>query len=327
MGVVRKILNQTHVILIRFNNVDTFSVCLLKYKNNILLEKQEDFDITATETSKEQIPIIVLLQGYGIITKDCDNNKDIIAKVTADNKSFLWTFDYKGHISFVRIEEVDRILQKLKKWQDRVIEIECLANNVDEKTVESRITQISKESFSLRNIIKPAIYSSRLAMLFFQRIKLTVLVLILLILVANTFVSRNLSDLYAQTNAKLTMMQKQHGQISNTEQQKQQAIAGYSKRLAVNAAFACDRIAIVTPDQITLTELYIQPLSKPFESGKELKVYENKIYISGYTSYYSNISEYIANLEKESFIKQLTLTSVAQDSKTALFHFNIHIDL
>jgi Tfp pilus assembly protein PilN len=327
MGIVRKILNRIDILHVTFNDADNFGVCLIKYKNDKLLSIDEDFDIKSIETSKEQIPIVILLKGYGIITKNCDANKDIISRVTADKKQFLWNFDYQGHISFVRNEQVINVLQKIKKGQHRIISIECLSNDATDRTIENRIKQISKESFSIRNIAKPSIYSSRLAMMLFQKIKLPVLILILLLLVANTFISKNVSERYMQSNSKLTILQKQHGQIHNITQQKQQAIAGYNKSLPVKIAFVYDRIAIITPEQITLSELAVQPLSKPFELGKYPKLQENKIYISGFTKNYASISEYIAKLEKETFIKKLTLTSVVQDNKTGVFSFKIGIDL
>jgi Tfp pilus assembly protein PilN len=164
-------------------------------------------------------------------------------------------------------------------------------------------------------------------MMIFNKIKLPVLILILMLLVANTFISQNVSDEYRQNNAKLLILQKQHGQISSVTQQKQQAIAGYNKSLPIKISFVYDRIAIVTPDEITLSELAVQPLSRPFESVKEPKLNENRIYISGITRNYESISEYIANLEKEEFIKKLTLTSVTQDNKTGIFSFKINIDI
>ncbi|MDR2292323.1 MAG: PilN domain-containing protein [Prevotellaceae bacterium] len=327
MKIIQKILNQVHILLVTLNDADNLSACLVKYKNGKFISQHENFDITSVETSKEQIPVVVLLKGYGIITKNCDTNKDIISRVTGDENIFLWNFDYKGHISFVRIEQVEKFLKKIEKGQNKIIGIECLSNDADEQTLENRITQIIKEKFSTRNIVKPSTYSSRLTMMLFNKIKLPFLMLILIILIANTFISQNLSNAYSENNTKLLTLQKQHGQISNITQQKRQAIAGYSKNLPIKIAFACDRIAIVTPEPITLSELSVQPLAKPFETGKEPKLNENRIYISGYTHNYENISEYISNLEKEKFIKKLTLTSVTQDNKTNIFNFKINIDI
>ncbi|MDR2652113.1 MAG: PilN domain-containing protein [Prevotellaceae bacterium] len=327
MKIIQKILNQIHVLHITFNDADNLSACLVKYKNGKIVSQYEDFDITSLETAKEQIPVIILLKGYGIITKDCDTNKDIISRVTSDKSNFLWNFDYKGHISFVRIEQVQKILGQIKKGQDKIIGIECLSSDADEQTIENRITQLTKERFAIRNIVKPTAYGSRLAMMLFHKTKLPVLILILLLLVANTFISRNVSDEYQQNNAQLLILQKQRGQINDISQQKQQAMAGYNKSLPVKIAFVYDKIAIVTPIEITLSELAIQPLSRPFESGKEPKLNENRIYISGFTHDYGSISEYIANLEKEEFIKKLTLTSVVQDNKTGIFSFKINIDI
>jgi Tfp pilus assembly protein PilN len=327
MRIVQKILNRIHVLHITFNDADSLSACLIKYRNGKFVSQHEDFDITSVETAKEQIPVIVLLKGYGVISKDCDASKEIISRVTSDKNNFLWNFDYKGHISFVRTEQVEKILGKIKKGQNRIIGIECLSSDADEQTIENRIWQITKERLSIRNIIKPMAYSSRLAMMIFHKVKLTVLILILLLLVANTFISRNISDEYRQNNAKLLILQKQHGQVSSITQQKQQAIAGYSKRLPIKIAFAYDRIAILTPDEITLSELSIQPLSKPLESGKEPKLHENRIYVNGFTHDYESISEYINNLEKEEFIEKLTLISVVQDNKTSVFNFKINIDI
>jgi ribosomal protein S17E len=327
MRIVQKILNQIHVLLITLNDADNFSACLIKYKNGKFVSQYDDFDITAVETAKEQIPIVVLLKGYGIITKDCDTNKDIISRVTSDKSKFLWNFDYKGHISFVRTEQITKILEKIKKGQAKIIGIECLSNDADEQTIESRIMQITKESFSIHNIIKPSMYGSRLAMLLFHKTKLPVLIFILLLLVANTFISRNISVEYQQNNAKLLLLQKQYGQINSITQQKQQAISGYGKSLPIKISFAYDRIAIITPEEITLSELALQPLARPLETGKEPKLNENRIYISGFTVDYESISAYIASLEKEEFIKQLTLTSVVQDNKTGVFGFKINIDI
>ena len=231
MKVIQKILNQIHVLHITFNDADNLSACLVKYKNAKIVSQCEDFDITSLETVKEQIPVIILLKGYGVITKDCDTGKDIISRVTSDKSSFLWNFDYKGHISFVRTEQVEKILEKIKKGQNKITGIECLSSDADEPTIENVITQITKERFTVRNIVKPTIYGSRLAMMLFHKTKLPVLILILLLLVANIFISRNISDEYQQNNAKLLILQKQHGQINDITQQKQQAIAGYNKTL------------------------------------------------------------------------------------------------
>ncbi|MDR2065852.1 MAG: PilN domain-containing protein [Prevotellaceae bacterium] len=327
MKIVQKILNQIQVLLVTLNDADNLSACLITYKNGKFVSRHEDFDLASLETSKEQIPVAVLLKGYGIITKNCDTNKDIVSRITGDENNFLWNFDYKGHISFVRIEQVEKILKKIEKGQNRIIGIECLSSDADEQTVEIRIRQTLKENFSIRSIVKPATYSSRLAMMLFYKIKLPVLILILLILAANTFISQNISDTYSENNTKLMVLQKRHGQINSITQQKQQAIAGHSKNLSVKIAFVYDRIAIVTPEQITLSELAIQPLAKPFETGKEPKLNENRIYIGGYTHSYESIPEYISVLEKEKFVKKLTLTTVAQDSKTGVFNFKININI
>ncbi|MDR2125798.1 MAG: PilN domain-containing protein [Prevotellaceae bacterium] len=320
-------MNQIHVLLVTLHDADNISVCLIKYKNGKFVSRHEDFDITSVETSKEQIPVAVFMKGYGIITKNCDTNKDIILRVTGDKDKFLWNFDNKGRISFVRTEQVEQFLKKIEKGQNKITGIECLSNDADEQTITNRIKQITQESFSIRNIIKPTLYSSRLALMLFHKIKLPVLIFILLVLAANTFISQNVADLYAENNTKLLILQKQHGKISSISQQKQQAIAGYGKSLPVKIAFVYDRIAIVTPEQITLAELAIQPLAKPFEQGKEPKLNENRIYISGFTHDYESISEYITCLEKEEFIKKLTLTSVVQDNKSNVFNFKINIEI
>ncbi|MDR0753872.1 MAG: PilN domain-containing protein [Prevotellaceae bacterium] len=327
MKIVQKILNRIHVLTVTFNDTDNFSVCSVQYKNGKFVSRHENFDITSAEISKEQIPVAVLLKGYGIITKNCDTNKDIISRVTGDENHFLWNFDYKGHISFVRIEQVEKFLKKIENIQNKIIEIECLTDDADRQTAENRIMQIIKEKFSIRNIVKPSTYGSRLALMLFHKIKLPALIFILLILVANTLVSRNISVLYMENSTKLMTLQKQHGQISNITQQKRQAIAVHNKNLPIKIAFAYDRIATVTPEQITLSELAVQPLAKPFVTGKEPELNENRIYISGYTHNYESISEYIAGLEKEKFIKKLTLASVTQDSKTGIFNFKINMDI
>ncbi|MDR1198569.1 MAG: PilN domain-containing protein [Prevotellaceae bacterium] len=327
MGIVQKILSRLHVLYVTFTDADNLSFCLAEYKNGKPLSTSENFDTASLEASKEKIPVIILLKGYGIITKNCDANKDIITKVTADESKFLWNFDGNGNISFVRREQIDKILQKTGKAQNRIIRIECISSDTDREAVESRIRQIIKESFSVRSIVKPDVYGSQSAMMLFHKIKLPVLILILLILVANTFVSKNISELHLQSNTKLTALQRQHGQINNITQQKQQAVAGYAKNLPVKFAFIYDRIAVATPAQITVSELAVQPLLRPFEPGKEPKLNENRIYISGFTRDYESISEYISNIEKEKFIKKLTLASVVQDNKTGIFNFKINIDI
>lgn len=328
MSVVRKIFNRINVLLVTFSDADSFSVSVLQYRNSKLSAKYEDLNASAyADILKEQIPIAVLLKGYGVITKNCETNKDIIAKVTAEQSHFLWNFDYKGHILFIRTEQVDKALGKLQKWQDKIIETACVDDNADERAIESLTAQISSDKFSVRHIAAPTLYGSRMAMMLVQKIKLPVLLFILLLLVANTFVSSNISDTYAQSAARLTAIREQRGQLSSIEQQKQQAIAGYSRRMPAKIASLCDRIALITPQQITLTELHVQPLVKSFEAGKELKLHDNKVHISGYASSYASISEYIADLQKEPFIQKLTLASVAQSAKTSLFAFSIYIDL
>jgi Tfp pilus assembly protein PilN len=327
MGIINKILNQVNVLSIAFRDVDNFDTRLIKYKNGKLLSTTNNLDINIIETSKEQTPIIIMLSGYGVITKDCETNKDIISRVTSDKEHFSWNFDYQGHISFVRKEQVAVVLKKLKNSQNKIIKIECLSGGVNQEEIENRIAQICREDISVKNIIHPTTYSSRLAIMLFQKLKLPVLVLVLLILVANVFVSGNVSEIYAQNNLRLTALQKQHGQVSSITQQKQQVIANYNKYLSIKTAFVFDRIALVTPIQITLSELAIQPLARPFELNKYPKLQENKIYITGFTQDYESISEYIDNLENETFIKKLTLTSVEQDNKTGLFTFKINIDI
>jgi len=277
--------------------------------------------------------MILYVTGYGIISKKIGAiNEEYLNKITKEDKEFYWSYSGYGNekkLNFVRQSQVSELLEELQKA--KLIVCDQFYSAEKEPPKEEAILNIANEFFNsrmnVRDILKSGEQNSKIALLFYKKLRFFVLVAVLFTLIINIFASQSISEKYSLINVQLENARNNAGKENSAEQQKKALFKDFDKKIPWKYSWLCDRIASDVPEQITLLNLSVQKQIKSPENNKTPELKENTVTISGSSNNPDSISAFMSVLQKEPFTKELTLLSVKQGKAQGLLSFIMEIKL
>ncbi|MDL2319683.1 PilN domain-containing protein [Alistipes sp. OttesenSCG-928-B03] len=336
MNIIRKILPRVSVLTVTFSDGENYRLRLVACrsgKEDVSAESPTDV-ATVDDIRKEltAFPVLVLVGGYGVITKQADTAGDIVTKVTAPESGFRWTRN-ANDLSFVRGEQLVQLENALGGVKAKVVEVQCAPFAKD--AAEEALTQTAveyagryfAESVNLRKLLKPSAGGSALAWLTAARLKLPVLAVVLLALVINAMTGGGVRSQYENAERELQALRKTIGQADDATRRQREFIREYDRTLPRRISWMCDRAGMVLPDGITLTALAVQPPLRSIENNKKTTFAQDVVEIEGEARNSADVSQYVTALNGLDFASQVCLASMEQDRDSGRINFKITLEL
>lgn len=326
MSILRHIVNRFYVLSIRFRDEHHYdmSMVMCRVAKDIepdVGEEVQDLDEIKKKVGK--VPLIVVLSGYGVISKDVAASPGIEAKITGEPENYRWN-RVGDMLTFVRVSQVDELLKYLTEKQINPLATLLVADS--DAGVDVAGEYISGK-VNLRTIFQPSALGSSIAMLAFDKLKLPVLGLVLLALLVNFFASSGVENKYRATHLRFEQLRRESDNSTSVSKRKQQIIADFGRDSNIPFAVLCDRAAKDAPRNVTLTSLSIQPLLKSIEEGREIKISQKTMVVAGFAPDSRAISDYVSALQRQSFVREIKLASIEQNRETGAINFSINIGL
>jgi len=297
----------------------------------------EDVEIDGIKEPVKKSLLVVVVGGYGVISKEIAASPEIVAKVCEEGGHYLWS-ESDGVITFVRAQQLEKLFAELDSAGIHRLGTLLVAGGgsasggAENGTASDAQTLRLSEDFitrtaTFKKAVTPSESGSLVAMALFHGIKLPVLGIVLLALVANTMLSSGVRARYNVTSARLERLKESSEHDRELSQGRRQAMAEFSKGIGYRYAVLCDRIARAMPPRITLTQLAVQPLDKKIEEGRKPQIEERSIVVSGTSPDPQSISSYVSALQKQSFANKVKLTSIEQNRDNPSVGFTITIEI
>ncbi|URW80625.1 PilN domain-containing protein [Xiashengella succiniciproducens] len=321
MQILSGILNKINILVVEFQASDTTNIqaYIAKFnRNQIQLLPVNQSELTPQELT------VVLYAGYGVLTKNKDDNTELLEKIKLNTEVYLYTEDTANHtLSFMRKEQLSK---HVFSENYLVINQGCIAN-IQPPTIQSYIKNVYIKQIQWKSLFRIDSLGQQIATAFVKKTKMFFLLGCLSILILNAFIGHNISTKYKDQHKTLVLLRKKLDTEKRMTNQQIQRIQSFKSNLPYNYAWLCDQIASVVPLSIFLTELSIQPPLKSNSIKDKQSVDENRIYISGESSDSKSISQFIEDLEKLSFIKKTQLEKVTSKSNADKLSFLIKIEI
>lgn len=324
MQLIRSILNSCFVANVVYRDSDTYDLTFRKVSH------LAEGDLSFTDCEKSDIKnglLIVVVSGNGVIAKQRETSEVIIAKVTADEQTFLLSNNRNGMVSFIRKEQLNSLAESLKGDGIEYIVIKCCPLDEQDDEIRYLVDNFYQINVNLKSILRPSVISNGLALQVVRKIRMPVLCLMLTLLAVNAIVRSNLEKKHSVVEAQYKILQNATQTKENTNQQYNELLSKYSKRTQHKYGWMCDRIASVSPQRITLTMLSVQPLLKQLEQSKQPVVAENKLVVQGVSLSADDVSIFVSDLEKLDIFDKIKLSQIERKDKDVLFSFKIDIEL
>jgi len=334
MSIVRKILSRIDVLVVTFTDGGSYNLRLVKCRygrGEVTAEEEAQQAADVGELRKElaSTPVLVLIGGYGVITKQADAAADIVAKVTAGQSGFRWTLA-ANELSFVREEQLRTLEHALDETKAKVVAVQCapLHRDTDLRQIAGEYAAWwYRESANVRAVLRPSAAGSAMAQLMAQRLRLPVLAMVLLALMINATSSSGVRARYEAANVELQVLHRAIGQTDDATRRQQELIREYRRALPHKISLICDRAAMVLPDGVMLTSLAVQPLLRSIETNRKAMFAYDRIEITGHASTSAAVSDYITELAALGMAAQVQLASMERDRDSGLFNFKITLEL
>lgn len=276
-------------------------------------------------------PVLVLVGGYGVITRQADISGEIVSKVTAEGSGLLWTVS-GNDISFVKEEQLRSLKMSLTEIKANVIDTQCVpGGNEQREDIKCMAAEYSGryyfERVNIKSLLTPSPAGSVIARLTASKLKLPVLVLILASLVVNAMVGPDVRARHEIVGMELQALRKTIGQADDATNRQQELLSEYARRLPRRISFICDRAAMLLPEGITLTSLSVQRPLQSIDDDKKAMFAYDIVEIAGKSADSYGISDYITKLDESGIALHVRLTSMERERESGLFSFRITLEL
>lgn len=292
-------------------------------------EIEAEIPVVDTEIIKPKlasIPTLVVVSGYGVITKTEASAPEIAEKITAPDSGFLWN-RRQEQLSFVREEQLSGLLANLSQAGARVLDICCVQDNPSGESVREYVRDYYAASINLCNLFEISPRGSILAGTVASRIKMPVLGCILLLLAANAMITPRLNKKTSRLRSETLQLQKQIGAATESDNNRRQLVAGFNTTLPHSFGWLCDRAAGVLPAEVRLTSLSVQPLTKSLDEGKKPELSLREIVITGESPQPQSVTRYVSELDSVAGPGSAKLSAMEYDKDKRLLNFRINISL
>ena len=323
------ILNRLILLVIHNEASDRSSWMLYRLRrkrDKVLVEQKETIDPDKLASMKLHEPVLLRFSGYGIVSKTLSAS-EIVARVTADPHTFVWTEEVStDRFVFARREQIAPALEKLSSAGILPVGIEYAVES-DETEIVRSVERFGTERLHIRKLLHPTPENARLLTLFCRRLRLPLLGAVLLLLIVNTLVYGSFQDRCAVLQETIALQREKQGTMRDFSERRRQLVETFDRRLPFRHAILADRIASHVPPAVTLTSLAVQPLVRAIETEKDPVLMSGILSIKGSTADPSAVSQMIAGLKTEPFAEVMTLTRMEQNRESGMTEFEITIEL
>jgi Tfp pilus assembly protein PilN len=272
------------------------------------------------ETVGRKRPTVVSVRGHGVVTKRADAAGDILERAKAAGSGFVWT-QHDGNVSLVRAEQLDVLGEALAGAA--IVEMRC--GDEPEKAVAEHFFA---EYANLRTLLRPSAAGSVMALAAVRKLRLPVLGIVFLALVVNMLAAPGVRTRHDAAGAELEALRRTAGQADKATERRREFLAEYAgMQLPVPVSFLCDRVAMVVPQEMTLTMLAVQPPLQAPESNRKTTLAENRVEIAGEASDAADVSDYVSKLSETGIAHHVRLASMERDRERGVFVFRIELEL
>lgn len=280
--------------------------------------------IPADRTAAKNALAVLVVCGHGVITKPDD--AQITARVIADPGTFLWS-SADGQTSFVRRERLGALTEELAAEGIVPVRIFCADAGAGFETLAEEFARQVYADLRWRSLMRPSAESSAAAQAVVRRAALPVLGLFLCVLAANAVFSPRLNARRQALQSKIAARERTASNAASSGSRQRKLLAEFSKRPVTQRAVVCDRIAGVVPEQVVLTQLAVEPLTKRFEARKPLQRSEGIVVVSGAAPDADDVSAFVQRLSELTCCRDVRLTHVEKERDGGRLTFRIETAL
>lgn len=328
MEIIRRLYGKLNIVVVRYADAENYDCRTMRYvRKGDELEMEPGNDAPGNR-SKAACPAILLVCGYGVITKECREGDGIAERITSRPGDFIWSGSGEnGAISFIRREQIAKAIEELGSKEIKPIAVVCCTAGEAEDEVFIREAAAACGNITLRNILKPGDAGSVLSMYLFRKLRMSVLAAMLALLVVNVLVDRCIGDRYSAANTELMALRRKIGRAQDESKLLSQTIAGFGHTLPYGYAAISDAIGAAVPPSVTLTHLDIQPLRKKLETGKRPDIILGEVVIRGEAARSEDVSAFVEALNDTWISGAVKLSSVERNKEGTMSLFQINMKL
>lgn len=333
MNLLANILKRIHVIhaIHDGNRFDFHLVEINIGKNGIKMNKcLRDIPVTDITGSKFNTPLILIVSGKGIISKNYSENSEELKQIINQPNDFLFACEKMGDgllkVTFLRRKLYDALCKELNIGKLPLVEVRIDANNNLDEEARKAAEEFRTSRFSIKEAFTPSMRSSNLLSLIAGKILLPVLSILLAILLVNFFVQQNIAGRLKEQQYLLAQTKKNTAQAEKSLGEKQQILDQLANESNFPYAWIADQIASAVSDEIILTELNIQPLIDRVQENKPIKVERNKVVIKGKGTNSASVAAFTDSIQAIRVFKTVQLDMLNKDrNDNYLFTLNISL--
>lgn len=271
----------------------------------------------APETPRSSLPLLLYVRGYGVIDKPARQADQVIA----DKGKFLFSDRQDGTVCFVRRSQIGPLLEKEGK---NLLHVECVREDTD---VVAACRECYASCVTWKNVLRTDTLGERLAHRLYQKVRLFVPMIVLGALSVNFAVRGPVDEKYAENHALLVALQKEKGRRNELSKQERELLGTFSTGICSGFARLGDRIGRSVPESLVLRQLSVQPLAKPLETGKPLRLETSVVRIKGLSWDASGISLFAARLRDIEGVRGVKIASMEKTRDGKSLDFIIEMEL
>lgn len=286
--------------------------------------RQNGVDAVGIETAQTGKYIAaVTICGHGVITKPAVS--DIAHRVESDSDTFLSSRS-GDTVSFFRRDRMSALEADIASRGIVPFGWFCTAAVADMPAVAAICTSRIRAAMNWR-LLRPSDEGSAVLQVVVRRIYIPVLVLLLLLLSANAFLSPKLNAECERLRSNLAVRERIDSRRIADNEGEQALIRSCAVRPEISRALLCDRIAASVPEHICLLSIGLEPPVGRFEVGKPLQQRENMAEVTGSAPSSDDVSEFVSVLSENSVFGSVVLSSIERERNSASLNFRIDIEL
>ncbi len=333
---MRLLPNTFFILSVHYNKTGEFSTAFYSVKRgkNHINKIQRIISEVSINDVKAGNFVLMYLTGTGVVSKIvCAENEEYINTIKTDDENFSYSQTESLNntlISFVRKSQLNNLLSFLDDHKILVIKeyYEALKEPPGNCEIRNIYEYFIKEwNVTFFNVLRPGKINSIIAFNLYKRLRIFVLTIILLFLIINSTIFKNISEEHEIIVTRLQTEKNRVERNNKNDKEINLLVSEFEKNMPLKFSIVCDIIASRLPIQSSLNSLFLQKIKANLENGKNPVVMDNIIQVHGSCSDPENVSEYIDLLEKENFAKEIAILSLRQEKLKRDFNFLIEIKI
>jgi Tfp pilus assembly protein PilN len=270
---------------------------------------------TQQEVKKRKFPVVLVLSGQGIVDKSYPTGDPALQRIAARPEEFLFAQEDRGEtqrLTFMRREQYEQALAGCSAVRGAVIGVRIDPQGDMEAEALAAGREFFDDALSFRQLKKASPENNTLFSLLTGRLLLPVLGMVLIALTVNFFVRKGLEEEREQQQFLLGRLQ-QNAAAREQEEGGQRRLQELLLPQARHPyAWIADRIAVVIPEGVVLTELTVHPLQAKLQVDKPARTDAGRVVIRGESSGAASVTRLTDTLSRSEVHRSVQLISLSR---------------